>query len=130
MTVLREQPMTNRLTTEQSEKVNALLNEIRVKLQKMSAGDPKLLFSYRRRIFIRLTHDERGTPTHRRKLKQLKMTEQAGKCAICEIALPDTEAELDRFEAWLGYTPENTQLVHHDCHRRQQRERGFGKSSV
>ena len=78
-----------KLTTEQSKKANALLNEVRAKL------------------------------------KKLKMKEQAGKCSICGEPLPEKEAELDRFVAWKGYTPKNTQLIHHDCHRRQQQDRGF-----
>jgi hypothetical protein len=115
-----------KLTKRQSEEANALLNEVRTKLETMSGGDPQLLFYYRRRIFIRLMHDERGTPAYRTKLKQLKMSEQDGKCSICDGQLPEKEAELDRFIAWKGYNPENTQLIHHECHRRQQQERGFG----
>jgi hypothetical protein len=69
--------------------------------------------------------DERGRPSHRRKLKALKMIEQKGKCAICRKKLPETEAELDRIHAPSGYTPENTRLVHHTCHRQQQSERGL-----
>jgi hypothetical protein len=115
-----------KLTKEQSEEANALLNEVRSKLEAMSGSDAQLLFYCRRRIFIRLMHDERGTPSHRAKLKRLKMNEQDGKCSICSKQLPEKEAELDRFIAWKGYTPENTQLIHHECHRRQQQDRGFG----
>jgi hypothetical protein len=115
-----------KLSKEQSEKANALLDEVRSKLQILSSGDPQLLFYLRRRIFLRLTYDERGPPAHRDRLKQLKMSAQNGKCAICGKGLPKTESELDRFLAWKGYTPENTQLIHHDCHRSQQKQRGFG----
>ena len=115
-----------KLTDKQSKKANALLNEVRAKLDAMSGGDPQLLFHLRRRIFLRLMHDERSTPTERKRLKKLKMKEQAAKCSICGEPLPEKEAELDRFVAWKGYSPENTQLIHHDCHRRQQQDRGFG----
>jgi hypothetical protein len=67
-----------------------------------------------------LMYDERGKPMQRRKVKEQKWKEQRGKCAICSGDLPETEAELDRIEAALGYTRENTRLVHHACHRREQ----------
>jgi len=114
-----------KLTESQNEVVNKLLNDVRSELERIAAGDRELLFSYRRRIYLRLTHDERGTPAHRKRLKALKMAEQRGKCAICGRSLPPSEAELDRHKAIDGYTRENTQLVHHDCHRQQQRDRGF-----
>jgi hypothetical protein len=37
----------------------------------------------------------------------------------------EDEPELDRIEAIKGYTNENTVLVHHDCHRMSQKEKGF-----
>lgn len=114
-----------KLSIEQNEAVDGLLEEVRERLDELSGADRELLFAYRRRIYLRLTHDERGTPAHRKKLKRAKMLEQDGKCQICGLPLPSTEAELDRFVASAGYTPENTQLVHHQCHRDQQRDRGF-----
>jgi hypothetical protein len=114
-----------RLTPEQSEKANELLESVRARLLELSNGDASLLFSLRRRIFIRLSYDERGTPAQRTKLKNQKWKDQRGKCAICNEDLPESGAELDRFDALGGYTAENTQLIHHDCHRQQQTDRGF-----
>lgn len=113
------------LTTQQSEQVNALLATLRAQLIELSGGDPTVLFAMRRKVYIRLSYDERGTPAHRRKLKDQKWKEQRGKCAICNEDLPVSESELDRFDAVAGYTAENTQLVHHACHRKQQIDRGF-----
>lgn len=114
-----------RLTLEQTKEADALLERIRAQLVALSGGDPKVLFAYRRRIFIRLSYDERGTPGHRKKLKHEKWKEQRGKCAICSEDLPVSGSELDRHNATGGYTAENTQLIHHDCHRKQQADRRF-----
>jgi hypothetical protein len=102
-----------------------LHNSIRKRLDKMSAGDPELLFALRRRLIVKLTHDERGTPAHRNKIKQLKRAEQNGMCPICSKELPLKYAELDRFSASAGYTMENTRLVHHDCHIKDQAEKAY-----
>jgi len=118
-------PNSNRLTPEQSEKANALLELVRQRLNELSEGDPKVLHHMRRRIMKRLEFDERDTPAARRKLKDQKWKEQRGKCAICKEDLPETETELDRLDPYGGYTRENTQLIHHACHRKQQAERGF-----
>jgi hypothetical protein len=114
-----------RLTSEQAEAANALLKEIDERLEKMRDGDAQLLFSLRRRIYIRLSYAERGNPTHRKKLKEMKWKEQRGKCAIGGEDLPVTGTELDRKDPLLGYTPENTRLVCHEHHREQQAKRGF-----
>ena len=118
--------MPNRqLDKEEQSKATELLARIRVELQALSNGDANLLFAYRRKLFKELMYDERGKPMQRRKLKDQKWKEQRGKCAICGDDLPTTETELDRFDAAKGYTTENTRLVHHACHRKQQAERGF-----
>lgn len=114
-----------RLTTDQSAKANDLLQLVRRRLDELSGGDPKVLHHMRRRIMKRLEFDERDTPAARRKLKDQKWKEQRGKCAMCPGDLPETESELDRIDPYAGYTRENTRLVHHDCHRKQQAERGF-----
>ncbi len=114
-----------RLNPEQSELANALLDYVRQQLNDLSGGDSKLLHHLRRRIYLKLTFDERGRQAMRRKLKDQKWKEQRGKCAICSEDLPETETELDRRDPYGGYTKENTRLVHHACHRRQQAERGF-----
>src|ERR1700681_3066215 len=102
-----------------------LHNSIRKRLDKISASDPKLLFALRRRLIVKLTHDERGTPAHRNKIKRLKRAEQNGMCPICSKELPLKYAELDRFSASAGYTMENTRLVHHDCHIKDQAEKAY-----
>jgi hypothetical protein len=113
------------LTAEQVQQATDLLNEIRTRLDQLSDGDRALLFALRRRIYIRLSYDERGTPAQRSKLKNTKWKEQRGKCSICNEDLPVSEAELDRLDAVAGYTAANTQLIHHACHRKQQADRGF-----
>jgi hypothetical protein len=86
------------------------LNKVRAQLQALGAGDPELLFAYRRRIHIRLMQDERGTPVLRRKLKSLKLKEQKGsvrfvekscpKSALNWIALSHPLATLLRIPSW------------------------------
>jgi hypothetical protein len=102
-----------------------LHNSIRERLERISASDPELLFALRRRLIVKLTHDERGTPAHRNKIKRLKRAEQNGVCPICSNELPLKYAELDRFVASAGYTMENTRLVHHDCHINDQQEKAY-----
>jgi hypothetical protein len=113
------------LSEDEIQAANSILDDVRVRLAELSKGDPELLFALRRRVYIRLQYDERGTPQHRNKLKNQKWKEQRGKCAICHDDLPEIGAELDRFDAAAGYTKENTQLIHHECHRKQQAERGY-----
>ena len=117
--------MTTRLSPEQSAQANKLLESVRRRLEALSGGDPKLLHHLRRRIRLRLEHDERSPPAHRKRLKHQKWKEQRGKCALCRDDLPKTEAELDRINSYGGYNPKNTRLVHHACHRKQQAERRF-----
>jgi hypothetical protein len=114
-----------RLTEAESKKANTLLESIRSKLQVMGAGDPELLFAIRRRVYIRLMHDERGKPAQRRKLKKLKWAQQKGLCAFCKKKLPLLRSELDRLKAVAGYTPRNTRLVHAKCHHAQQAKQGY-----
>ncbi len=68
-----------RLTPEQADAANGLLTRIEKELDKLSGGNPTLLFSLRRRIYIRLSYCERGNPTHRKNLKKLKREKAAGK---------------------------------------------------
>lgn len=103
----------------------ALHNSIRKRLDGISGSDPELLFALRRRLIVKLTHDERGTPAHRKKIKRFKRAEQNGMCPICSKELPLKYAELDRFVASAGYTMENTRLVHHDCHIQDQAQKSY-----
>jgi hypothetical protein len=85
-----------------------------------------LIFALRRRLIVKLTHAERGTPAHRNRLKTQKHIEQKGVCSLCKRGpLPLKYAELDRKVASAGYTAENTQLVHHECHIDDQSKRSF-----
>jgi hypothetical protein len=113
------------LSEEHRIKAIAILAQIRSEMLAISGDDRELLHQMRRYIAKRLEFDERGTPTQRRKLKDLVWKRQRGLCALCKKELPERGAELDRFKAIDGYTVENTQLVCHTCHRRVQEERGF-----
>ena len=86
-----------------------------------------MLWALRRKLAKELTYDERGKPMFRRELKALKRgeREQGGKCALCGEPLPEKNAVLDRLEAMLGYTPDNTQLLCPQCDNKVQVERGF-----
>jgi hypothetical protein len=99
---------------------NELLSEIRKRLTDLAAGDPLLLFAYRRKIVKELGYDERGKPGVRGKLKSLKWGQQHGKCAQCHDDMALSYSELDRKNAADGYTVENTDLVHAKCHQERQ----------
>lgn len=114
-----------RLTPEQLEHARALLDEVRARLNALSGGDPELLFAYRRKVAKELTYDERSKPMERRRLKQLKMKQQGGICALCNEALPERGSVLDRARAVDGYTAENTRLIHADCDTAQQAAKGY-----
>jgi len=76
--------MPNRnLTANELERVNELLSDIRERLARLSAGDPLLLFAYRRKVVKEIGYDERDNPGARAKLKAQKWKRQHGKCAHC-----------------------------------------------
>jgi len=104
---------------------NAMLSEIRARLEILSNGDRELLFAYRRRVFKELTYNERDKPAVRRKLKDLKWKDQRGLCAICGKELPETYTVLDRPNAVDGYTKENTPLIHRECDVAHQLSKGY-----
>lgn len=114
-----------RLSETELKQVNKLLDFLRERLRKLSRGDPELLFAFRRKVAKELSYDERGKPMARRKLKELKRKRQNGICPECKKRLPETEAELDRKNAIDGYNEANTELVHHECHRKRQAAKGF-----
>ena len=105
------------------EKAILLLTQLREQIRLAANDNPDLIFQIKRYIAKRLEFDERGTPTQRRKLKDLMRKRQHGLCALCQTKLPERGAELDRFLAIEGYTPANTQLLCHDCHRATQKAR-------
>lgn len=118
--------MPNRnLNSDELKFANELLKEIRQRLMHLAAGDPLLLFAYRRKIVKELGYDERGKPGVRGKLKALKWGLQHGMCAHCGKELPLKYSELDRKNAADGYTPENTDLVHANCHQARQAAKGY-----
>ncbi len=118
--------MANRnLNSEELKRANELLADIRQRLTNLAAGDPLLLFAYRRKIAKGLGYDERGKPGARKQLKALKWGQQQGKCAHCQKALALAYSELDRNNAADGYTVENTELVHAKCHQERQAAKGY-----
>jgi ribosomal protein L44E len=118
-------PNRNLNATELREIFNPLFEEVKSRLNQLSGGDAALLWALRRKLAKELSYLERGKPLDRKILKAIKRAEQGGKCAICSQDLPEQGAELDRFEAMLGYTATNTRLLCHDCHWKVQRERHF-----
>lgn len=117
--------MNRNLTASELESARKLLNEIRAKLDEMSGDDKGLRFALNRKVFKELSYDERESPAFRRRLKALKRKEQSEICPICEKALSELNAVLDRLIAEKGYTAENTRLIHAECDRRIQTERVF-----
>ena len=118
--------MPNRnLTTTELEHANRLLSEVRQRLDELAAGDPLLLFAYRRKLAKELIYDERGKPGHRANLKALKWGQQQGKCAECAENLPLKNSHLDRKNAADGYTVENTELIHAKCHELRQAAKNY-----
>lgn len=102
-----------------------LIERVRADLRDSAGGDEELLWALRRKLYKELTYGERGKPTHRRLLKARKMKEQENRCARCADELPLRGAVLDRIEAMLGYTAENTRLLCHSCDQEVQTDRGF-----
>ncbi len=108
------------LNSDELKHANELLKDIRERLTNLAAGDPLLLFAYRRKLVKELGYDERGKPTTRALLKALKWGQQNGRCVHCGDELPLKYSELDRKNAVDGYTAENTELVHAQCHHARQ----------
>jgi hypothetical protein len=112
------------LGDEDRAKAIALLEEIRARIDAVADGDETVRFQMRRYVAKRLEFDERGTPTQRRKLKDLKRKFQRGLCYECAQPLPERGAELHRLHAIDGYTEENTQLLCRACHAMAQAREG------
>jgi hypothetical protein len=103
------------LSDDDRAKAIQILEQVRAEID-AAASETDLRFQIRRYIIKRLEFDERGTPTQRRKLKDLKRKFQRGLCFQCETKLPEKGAELHRLQAMEGYTAENTQLLCRACH--------------
>ena len=108
------------LSDEDRAKAIALLEEIRARIDAVADGDEAVRFQMRRYVARRLEFDERGTPTQRRRLKDLKWKFQRGLCYECAQPLPKRGAELHRLQAMDGYTEANTQLLCRACHEKAQ----------
>ena len=119
-----------RLTPEERSDLGSLLHEIRGHLDAMAGPNAELRFALNRRLYRLLSYDERGTPAFRKKLKEKKLAEQGGNCALCLQPLELRDSELDRISASVGYTAANTRLVHHACHRKDQQRKGFSDTSA
>lgn len=114
-----------RLTADELVTANTLLEDIRRRIAAAAGDDAGLHFALRRKVAKELTYDERSKPMDRRRLKAQKRKEQNGFCAICSCPLPPSYCVLDRFEAALGYTPENTRLICESCDRAVQQQRRY-----
>jgi DNA repair exonuclease SbcCD ATPase subunit len=114
-----------RLTAEELMEANRLLETVRARLHALAAGDPGLLFAFRRKVCKELSYDERDKPMVRRRLKAAKRREQGGTCPLCKKPLPEKYCVLDRFVAAAGYTSENTRLICADCDVKTQASRGY-----
>jgi hypothetical protein len=114
-----------RLTPEQLSAAHSILKLVRDQLDKAASGDPLVLFAMRRKVQKELMHDERGKPAHRIAIKKQKRAEQNNRCPLCGDELPAKNAVLDRFDAVLGYTVENTRLIHQHCDHAVQEARSY-----
>ena len=94
-------------------------------LENMSGGDARLRWALRRKLAKELGYLERSKPAIRKRLKAKKWVDQEGICPICGKRLPKKNGELDRHDAFAGYTAENTRLIHHRCHKKAQAQKGY-----
>jgi hypothetical protein len=106
------------LSDEDRARAIQILEQARAAIEAAADDDPERRFQLRRYILKRLEFDERGTPTQRRKLKELKRKFQRGLCYDCGQALPTQGAELHRLDAIAGYTETNTRLLCRACHQK------------
>ena len=118
--------MSEKLTPQQTEVAKKILEKTRQMIHESAKGNTEVEFRTRRYVRIRLEHDERGKPLERKLVKLRKFAEQRGLCAVCGNPMTlEEEPHLHRIVARKSYTLENTKLVHHGCHREQQRAKGF-----
>ncbi len=118
--------MAEKSSLQQATAAKIILQAARRMIRNAAKGREELEFRLRRFVRIHLEHDERGKPYERKILKQRKFAEQHGLCAVCRKPMRfEEEPHLHRIVASKGYTFKNTRLVHHECHRQQQRAKGF-----
>lgn len=124
--LITEQMSNPRLTDEQrAELFEPLFQRTLSELDRLAGGDSPILWALRRKLAKELVYLERGCPQKRGALKRRKMKEQDGICPLCRKKLPVSGAELDRLNAFRGYTDVNTRLVHHGCHVADQKRKGY-----
>lgn len=104
---------------------NQILLEVRTCIKELAGRDNALEWALRRKVYKELMYDERGKPVQRRFLKAKLMIKQKGDCAQCGNTLPHRGAVLDRLQAMLGYTIENTRLLCPKCDTELQEARGY-----
>ena len=115
-----------RLTKEQREQLFApLFERVKADLYTLSSGDARVMWALRRKLAKELVYIERSTPKARNKLKALMWSKQNGNCALCGNPMQQKSSELDRFEAYPGYVESNVRLVHHECHNKDQADKGY-----
>lgn len=114
-----------RLTDTERAVAHEILATIRKLIAEKSGGNQALEWAMRRMIYTRMMHDERGTPMHRRALKQKVFAFQKGKCPICKKPLAPKDNILDRIEAMPGYVEGNVRLLCRACDFNVQNERKF-----
>jgi len=118
--------MLEKLNTQQAASAKKILEATRQMIQKAAKGNEEVGFRIRRYVRTRLEHDERGKPLQRKLMKLKKFAEQRGLCAVCGKPMTlEEEPHLHRIVSSRGYTAENTVLLHYQCHRGEQRSRGF-----
>ncbi len=118
--------MPKKSSLQQATAAKRILEATRRMIRNAAKGHEELEFRLRRYVRIHLEHDERGKPHARKILKLEKFAEQRGLCAVCRKPIRlEEEPHLHRIVASKGYTFGNTRLVHHECHRQQQRVKGF-----
>jgi hypothetical protein len=99
------------LTDEERARFAPLLREVRSQLETLADGDVSLLFAYRRRLWNQPQYDERLKSPYRANLKRKKRTQQGERRNVCYEPPPTAGANLDGYDAPLGFMMENTQLL-------------------
>ncbi len=117
--------LNRRLTADEREIAGELIADVRKRVTEISEGNKELEWALRRYVYIRLQHDERGTPMERRALKAIQRSKQNELCSLCGEQLPKKGAVLDRLEAMKGYTEDNTRLLCPSCDKKVQEQRHY-----
>jgi hypothetical protein len=104
------------LSAEELRHVGGLAAEVRKRLTRLAAGDPRLLFVYCRQLVKQLPSEETGKTRPVSQVKASKWDQQEGKCARCGRRLSLLKySKLSKMNDGNGYSVENTELIHNDC---------------